>query len=103
MAFIGLGIIDIMNIVLFCRILYVDFETLQHESLENRNTLSKDKDKCEDNLVYNNDVIEESVQDFPVENSLCVESLGNTINQNTSNGCHQRIQRTELDEIDKRD
>ena len=48
-----------MNIVLFCRILYVDFETLQHESLENRNTLSKDKDKCEDNLVYNNDVTSE--------------------------------------------
>ena len=85
-----------MNVVLFCRILYVDFETLTAKSVENRNTMSKDKVECEDNSEDNSDLnkeqIEENDEDFHLDDSLCVDSLGNTINQNISNGCHQRKQ-----------
>ena len=81
-----------MNVVLFCRILYVDFESLTTKSFEDRNTISEDKVTCEDKSDLNKELIEEKYEDLGVEGSVCVESLGNTINQNISNGCHQRKQ-----------
>ena len=106
-AFIGLGVIFFMNIVLFCRILYVDFETLKPKILEKSRLIStEDKNKnisLQPVQVQNNPVAVGKDQDsqsdcdfdFPSEESLCGKSPDNLINQNISNGCHQRKQWSE--------
>jgi len=106
-AFIGLGVIDIMNIVLFCRILYVDFETLKPKILEKSALISTEDKNQNISLqpvqVQNNPVAVGRDQDsqtdcdfdFPSEESLCGKSPDNLINQNISNGCHQRRQWSE--------
>jgi len=59
--------------------------SLQPVQVENNpDTVGKDQDSRSD-----------SDFDFPSEESLCVKSPDNLINQNISNGCHQRKQWTE--------
>ena len=96
-----------MNIVLFCRILYVDIETLKPKILEKSGLISgEDKNQnisLQPVQVQNNpdavgkdqDSQSDCDFDFPSEESLCGKSPDNLINQNISNGCHQRKQWTE--------
>ena len=96
-----------MNIVLFCRILSVDIETLKPKILEPSGLKSEEDKNQNISLqpvqVQNNPVAVGKDQDsqsdcdfdFPLEESLCGKSPDNLINQNISNGCHQRKQWTE--------
>ena len=97
-----------MNIVLFCRILYVDFETLKPKILDKSGSISSEDKNQNISLqptdqLQNNPVAvgkdQESQSDcdfeFPLEESLCGKSPDNLINQNISNGCHQRKQWSE--------
>ena len=88
----------------------MDFEILRSKTLRNTNTTSEDERNREDNTDHNNAVIEKcdydssrSVNDFPLDEGLCGESLYNTINQNISNGCHLRKQWSEQSTPDNRD
>ena len=98
-----------MNIVLFGRILYVDFEALKPKILEKSRLIStEDKNKNISLQVQNNPVAvgkdqdsqSDSDFDFPLEESLCGKSPDNLINQNISNGCHQRKQWSEHRVVD---
>ena len=98
-----------MNIVLFCRILYVDFETLKPKILEKPRLISaEDKNQNISLQLQNNPVAVGTDQDsqsdcdfdFPTEKSLCGKSPDNLINQNISHGCHQRKQWSEHSVVD---
>ena len=101
-----------MNIVLFCRILYVDIETIKPKILEKPRLISgEDKNQnisLQPVQVQNNPVAvgrDQASQsdcdfEFPLEESLCGKSPDNLINQNISNGCHQRKQWSEHRVVD---
>lgn len=102
-AFVGLGIIDIMNVVLFCRIVYVDmeavspfnlsisgttFSTKNYENVNENNCHTDEKpfttsNGCED--ITENDVCDET---------FCAQSdeeiISSSINQNYVNSCQKR-------------
>jgi len=82
-AFIGLGIIDVMNVILFGRILYVDVEVFK--------ICSKSKSVDENGVIScSNYQEEEGVEEDSVNQNTTISNNQNHINN--GNGIHRRSQ-----------